>query len=172
MDYTKANALAVEKIGECVGVAYRNVWCFFPAEGEGKTVIVSKDESTAAKKSVFIEDEALGEIRDAESGECVTEDEVFGIPFYAQDPAIFTDTLTDSAASAGARIEQLLGSISAKLEKRGIPTVVLVMLYDLIEEENETSCKRLVALNNYLDKDISLTAEDISYLHHELYTLE
>ncbi len=174
MTLSEAKKTAKELLGIDVPFSYRNVWVFFAPTDTGKRdLIITKEGAAVRYPGTFFGDPNSDILIDSATGAAVAPEDVFGKPFFADDPSLRIDTTTPADMDTAQKIDLLFQQIKNLLKKTNAPTAAMFLANDLMEDYDETAYQRLVVLYNYLStyaKEISM--EEFSYLHHELYTLE
>ena len=155
--------------------AYRNVIGYFVGTDGVGAVFVSKDNSVAPKKGTFLEVFKTDKIYDIQTGEEVSEEDIFGKTFFDEDATLKIDTLTPEEASLEEKIDMLFSECHERANVLLESWIAFVMANDFLEDEDENMMRtyeRLVILYNYLNKCTEkISTEEFAYMHHELMTI-
>lgn len=171
MMLSDARKIAKDIVGHSVAFPHRNVWVFY--DYEGGDLIITKDNASVNRSGVFRSNSERNEFIDISSGESVLFEDVFGKPFFEDNPDLLIDNMTSGIVDLEDKIDALAEQTEDLLRKTNTSMAAMFMVEDLIEDYDEIAYKRLVVLNNYLSScDTDIGMEDFTYLHHELFSLQ
>lgn len=171
MTLEEATKIAAGLNGESVVEDYRNLWRFFPMSDDQNAVCISKPEAKVKKPGVYVQDLNEGWLREVNSKEAVLYADVFGTPFYDNDPPLPPDELADSDMEPWDKVQVALDRTLKLIDALHLYSGVRTLLFDLQLEGPEVLYKRLRTLNHHLERVDSITAQEFQYLHQDLYFL-
>lgn len=175
MELTEMRKMADEIMALKRKYAYRNVIGYFVGSDADGAVFVSKENSSAPKKGIFLNIWETNKMYDIQTGNEVLIEDVFGKTFFADDPSLFTDVLAQEELTLAEKID-VLHDASEELAFQLLETpVAFVMANGFFEDEEEnlkSTYTRFLVLFNFLKKCTQkISTEEFAFMHHELMTI-